>query len=292
MTEAEQSDTPIYATTNVLSFTSEKALISRFTLAATQLSSFPVKLNRYLISTHKADDSTAEDYVLKASVVEREAESMLSAYEGLGAGVSLGDAANLLYSDYSEDDGQRDALVVAIEALYARVDGALESFPNAYALSYAGYVSDVPFASSQFSCADETVPFYAYVLRGHLSFATEPVNLSDAPEHMLLHAMETGADLAFTFVARNSDELRFSDASELYACDYASWADTAEEMQEALTAVRLHTDALEIVNRQNDAGLVTVLYEDGTRLMLNYDNEARVTDVGTLESGAWRLVKP
>ncbi len=290
--EAKTGGSPVYATTNFLSFTSNGALISRFTLAAVQLSSFPVKLNRYAISTHKVNADIAADYVLKAAKVSQEANSTLHAYEALGAGVSLGDAANLLYSDYSEDDDQRDALKAGIVSLYAQTDGALESFPNAYALPYAVSVCDVPFASSSFSCADETVPFYAYILRGHVSFATEAANLSDEPAHTLLHAMETGADLAFTFVTQNSDELRFSDRSDLYACDYADWKEQAAEMYQSLYEVRSRTDALEIAARQEYDGLVTVLYTDGTRLLLNYSDTARETVAGTLAPGSWQLLAP
>ncbi len=289
---AKTGDTPVYATTNFLSFTSDGVLVSRFTLAAVQLSSFPVKLNRYAISTHKVDTDIAADYVLKAAKVSREADSTLRAYEALGAGASFGDAANLLYSDYSQDDGQRDALKAGIVSLYAQADGALESFPNAYALLYAASVCDVPFASSGFSCADETVPFYAYVLRGHVSFATEAANLSDEPARTLLHAMETGADLAFDLVTQNSDELRFSDRSDLYACGYTDWKDRATEMYQSLYEVRSRTDALEIAARQEEDGLVTVLYTDGTRLLLNYGNAARETDAGMLASGGWQLLTP
>lgn len=289
---AKTMGTPVYATTNFLSFTADGALISRFTLAAAQLSSFPVKLNRYALSTHKADTSVAADYVLKSEKVSQEADSTLRAYEALCAGASLGDAANLLYSDYSQDDGLRDALKAGIVSLYAQTEGALESFPNAYALPYAALVCDVPFASSGFSCTDKTVPFYAYVLRGHVPFATEAVNLSDEPAYALLRAMETGADMAFTFVTRNGAELQFSDKSDLYACSYADWKDTAADMYRSLCDVRNQTDALEITARQEDDGLVVVTYAGGTRLLLNYDDTARETDAGTLAPGGWRLLAP
>lgn len=289
--KAAELDTPVYATDNFLSFTSKNALISRFTSAAVQLSSFPVKLNRYLLSTHKADTSAAADYVLKAERISQEAESTLRAYETLAAKPSFGDAATLLYSDFSQEDGQRDAVKAAVEALYAKADGALESFPNAYALPYASLVCDVPFASSSFSCTDETVPFYAYVLRGHVPFATEAVNLSDMPTHTWLNAVETGADLAFTLVKQNSDELQFSEYSRLYACDWSNWADAASEMYQALCTVRSQTDGLAIAARQNESGFVTVTYADGTKLLLNYSNGTWVSEAGELAPGAWKLLE-
>ncbi len=292
LAKAAELDTPIYAAENFLAFTSKNALISRFTSAAVQLSSFPVKLNRYLLSTHKSDASIAADYLLKAERIAQEAENTLRDYEALAAKASFGDAAKLLYSDFSQDDGQRDAIKTAVEALYAKAGGALESYPNAYALPYASLVCDVPFASSGFSCMDETVPFYAYVLRGHVSFATEAVNLSDMPAHMCLHAIETGADLAFALVKQNSEELQFSEYSNLYACDWSNWSDSAAEMYQALCMVRSRIDGLAIAARRNESGLVTVTYADGTKLLLNYSNGTWASEAGEIMPGAWKLLEP
>ena len=215
-------------------------------------------------------EDSAPDYVLKAAEVEEKGEKLLAAYTKLGVNVSLGDAANLLYSDYSEAHGNRAALMASVVSLYQSVGNSLMSWPNAYALPYADYVANVPMTSSNLSLADETVPYYAGVVQGHVAFSGNAVNLSDEPRAAFLHALETGGDLAFILVAKNTEELRFSKSSELYACRYADWADEIISMQNKLMAARQSLGGATFVSREMVGDLVTLTCNNGAVLMLNY----------------------
>ena len=288
---AQNADTPVYLTTDALSFTSGGALITRFTHAATKLSSFPVELNTYVLSTHKVDETIPADYVLQAGKIASEGEKLLRAYEQLGARVSLGDAANLLYSDYTRADGGREALMAAVTALYEASGGAMASWPNAYALPYVSYVTDVPSASSNLSLADETVPFYAYMLRGRVGFSGAAVNLADEPRRVLLYAMETGGDLAFTLAAQNTEELRFSDFSALYAVRFDDWQGQIAALYGELTAVRTALAGADMVSREASGDTVTLRSADGAALVLNYGTAPCETTFGPV-AGLGYLIIP
>jgi len=277
---AEKLGTPLYFTTNALSFNSENALISRFTDVAVKLSSFPVELDTYAMSTHKVLDGSTPDYVLKADKVAEKAAALAADYAELGAKASYGDAANLLYSDYSADNGNRAALLAAVAGLYESAGDVMMSWPNAYALPYASYVTDVPMASSNLSLGDETVPFYARVLAGRVAFSGDAVNLADEPRAALLYAMETGGDLAFTLAAEGTDELRFSDDSELFACRYADWAEKIVSMYGELTAVRDALGGAGIIRRDTVGDVVTLTYGNGAVLVLNYGASAQESPYG------------
>lgn len=285
---AKQVGAPVYFTTNALSFSSENALIARFTDAATKLSSFPVELHTFAISTHKEDDTIAPDYVLKADRVADKAAELLAAYDKLGARVSLGDAANLLYSDYTSKSGSRSALKAAVIELLNGAGATLMSWPNAYALPYAAYVTDVPMVSSNLSLTDETVPFYARMLQGRVGFSGAAVNLADEPCTAFLHALETGADLAFTVAAENTDELRFSDDSELYAIRFEDWKETITTMHAELAAARAQLGSL--VSREAAGEIVTLRYDSGAVLVINYDTAAAQTAYGPVEGLNYLIV--
>ena len=285
---AKQVGAPVYFTTNALSFSSENALIARFTDAATKLSSFPVELHTFAISTHKEDDTIAPDYVLKADRVADKAAELLTAYDKLGAKVSLGDAANLLYSDYTSKNGSRSALKAAVTELLDGAGTTLMSWPNAYALPYAAYVNDVPMMSSDLSLTDETVPFYARMLQGRVGFSGAAVNLADEPRAAFLHALETGADLAFTVAAENTDELRFSDDSELYAIRFGDWKETIIAMYAELAAARAQLGGL--VSREAAGEIVTLCYDNGAVLVVNYDTAAAQTAYGPVEGLSYLIV--
>ena len=285
---AAEMDVPVYFTTNLLSFTSQNAWIARFTDAATRLSSFPVEVYTYAISTHKEDESIPADYVLRADKVADEAAALLAACEKLGARVSLGDAAYLLYSDFSNASGGRAALRDAAVGAFRAAGGTLMSWPNAYALPYAAYVTDVPMTSSNLSLADETVPFYAQVLRGRVGFSGTAVNLADEPRRVFLYALETGGDLAFTLAAENTDELRFSDDSALYAIRFADWQETIAALHGELTAARAALGVL--VSREAAGDIVTLRYDNGAVLVLNYGTAAADTAFGPLAGLQYLIV--
>ena len=285
--QAERLDAPVYFTTNALSFSSENALIARFTDAATKLSSFPVELHTFSLSTHKEDETIAHDYVIKADKAADKAADLLAAYGKLGAKASLGDAANLLYSDYTSKTGNRSALKAAVTELLDGAGATLMSWPNAYALPYAAYVTDVPMHASSLSLADEAVPFYARVLQGRVGFSGAAVNLADEPRTAFLYALESGGDLAFTLAAENTDELRFSDDSALYAIRFEDWKETIIAMQTELNAVRSGLGSL--ISREA-AGKTVTLRHDGGVLVLNYDTAAAQTAFGPVEGLGYLIV--
>ena len=285
--KAERLDAPVYFTTNALSFSSENALIARFTDAATKLSSFPVELHTFSISTHKEDETIAHDYVIRADKAADKAADLLAAYGKLGAKASLGDAANLLYSDYTSKTGNRSALKAAVTELLDGAGATLMSWPNAYALPYAAYVTDVPMHSSSLSLADEAVPFYARVLQGRVGFSGAAVNLADEPRTAFLYALESGGDLAFTLAAENTDELRFSDDSALYAIRFEDWKETIIAMQTELNVVRSGLGSL--ISREA-AGKTVTLRHDGGVLVLNYDTAAAQTAFGPVEGLGYLIV--
>ena len=275
---AKQADAAVYFTTNALSFSSENVLISRFTDAATKLSSFPVELHTFSISTHKEDESIVPDYVLTAAKVAEKGVDLQNAYEKLGAQASFGDAATLIYSDFGSSTGNRTELKDAVVGLLQSAGGTLMSWPNAYALPYASYVTDVPMASSNLSLADETVPFYTQVLRGRVSFSGTAVNLADEPRKAFLYALESGGDLAFTLAAQNTDELRFSDDSALYAIRFEDWQNTIADMHGELTTARAQLG--NVISRETAGDIVTLHLDQGTVLVLNYGTEAAETAYG------------
>ena len=285
---SKQAGAPVYFTTNALSFSSENALIARFTDAATKLSSFPVELHTFAISTHKEDETIAPDYVVKADRAADRAAEMVAAYGKLGAKASLGDAANLLYSDYTSKNGNRSALKAAVTKMLDDAGKTLMSWPNAYALPYAAYVTDVPQESSNLSLADETVPFYAQVLQGRVGFSGAAVNLADEPRVAFLHALETGADLAFTVAAENTDELRFSDDSALYAIRFDDWKETIAAMHAELSGARAQLDSL--VSREAAGETVVLKYANGAVLIVNYDTAAAQTAYGPVEGLSYLIV--
>ena len=287
---AAEKDAKIFFGMDPLSFTSDGALITQFTHAALALSSFPVKLNEYMLTTHKADESIDHKYALRESRIEEYSQEIHEAFSALSINAAFGNAASFLYSDYSREDGSRENIYQAVKRLYESAPNeVLSSWPNAYALKDTDYVKDVPSSSSRTSLSNAAVPFYAYVLRGRVPFSVESVNLSDEPRAMLLYAAETGADLNFTLILENAQEVRYSDYNELYGCDYDAVRDMIFNMQKELDEARRLLDGRKILSRVEEKELVTVLFEGGYSLVLNYGFEDLSVNGETIPHLAFRI---
>ena len=95
---------------------------------------------------------------------------------------------------------------------------------------------------------------------------------------VLAAALETGGDLAFILAAQNTDELRFSDDSALYAIRFEDWQDTIADMHGELTTARARLG--NVISRETAGDIVTLHLDQGTVLVLNYGTEAAETAYG------------
>ena len=120
-----------------------------------------------------------------------------------------------------------------------------------------------------------------------MGFSGAAVNLADEPRTAFLYALESGGDLAFTLAAENTDELRFSDDSALYAIRFEDWKDTIIAMQTELNAVRSGLGSL--ISREA-AGKIVTFRHDGGVLVLNYDTAAAQTAFGPVEGLGYLIV--
>lgn len=288
--ELTGSNIPVWFTGEVLRFSTQNALLSRFTDGAKRLSGLTLEESGYRINTHKADDALPSYYRIKADKTAEVLSAFASSAQRLGVMADAGNAANTLYSDFSCEDGGREQIASAAAEFYRQLRSrqrVFENAPNAYAMPYADYIGDVPVESSAFSVTDETVPFYAFVLRGRVPGSVTAVNGCDEPRRCLLYAMETGLDLDFRLIYENEDQLRFSDFNDLYGCRYEDNRDTILSMYAELKQVRTDTDGKAVLAYENTESLVSVAYEDGTVLDLNFSADM----CSGIEPLGWRLTK-
>ncbi len=273
---------PLYFQNDPLTFNSKGTLLSRFTSTAQTLYSYPAEIPFYMLSTQGIDEERPVAFMRKVDTVEKNVHKLINKLVKKEMLFSLGNMTQMLYSDFSREDGGRQALYQTITELVAELGqrgGMLSSFPNEYALPASVYVTDSPVTDSWFTIADETVPFYELVLRGLIPFSVEPLNLADEPKRSFLTAMETGGDLSFVWITKNADELSLSEHHELFSCLYTDWLEQAIQWQKELEDVRSKTDGARVVSRVlTETGLTETVYENGVRLYLNYTGNTIIWD--------------
>lgn len=197
------------------------------------------------------------------------------------SGVSVNTLASELYSDYATKrytDRTRAAEynAKALEYLGNAVGGnVLAENANAYSLQWVSDIINVPFDSNQSRILDETVPFYAIVLHGYKDFAGSMLNLTDDYETAVLQSVECGAGLSFEWIYGDNHLLKNTDFDSLYSINFAAWKEKALAAYNRVNAAVGSVQGQKITAHEKLADKVyATTYEDGTRVIVNYNKTA------------------
>jgi hypothetical protein len=145
----------------------------------------------------------------------------------------------------------------------------------AYAVPWAGFITDMAIDDQSFGITDASVPFYPMALHGLVPYTGPAINLAEDYTKNLLKTIESGAGLYFSFMTAETSILQETKFRQFYANEYGKWSPDANVLYQKFTAdfAGLYDQA--IVNHVIIAeGLTLTEYEDGTRVMVNYGGSA------------------
>ncbi len=204
--------------------------------------------------------------------------------------ISMGNLGTMLYADYKKNAAvnREQALDIITENLEAYVAGRkslMTDGGNAYMLKYASDIVNVPMTDSNYTIADESIPFLPLVLHGYTSYAGSPVNLSSNVQDAVLKSLEYGSNLFFVIADRNTEELKQTPYSYYFSADYGNWGQTIGDLYKSFNEVykdlqnKSMVDHLKLENR-----VYQTTYEDGTKIIVNYNDKPVTADGRTVEA--------
>ena len=210
-----------------------------------------------------------------------------------GAGVCLTGAGSWLIPDYSGETVMRTELAAFFSSfLSEHSQRTAVSGGNAYVLSAAERLYDIPDNDSQYYQTDYAVPFYQMVVHGYIDYTSLAGNLSFDYSYQKLRWMETGSIPHFVLTQNSPVLLRDTDYDRLFSSEYSLWKDKVlavyREMSETLSGV---WDQTMTRHEYLTDTLVRVTYEDGSRLYLNYGGEEADWQEVTVPSMDYVFVK-
>ncbi|MBO5228940.1 MAG: hypothetical protein J6B39_08110 [Lachnospiraceae bacterium] len=224
-------------------------------------------------------------------------EKFISAYESVGSKTlyveSLGSHLN---ANYSRTDGvtRYSSQILAEEMLTALKDnGYAMKFDvgNDYVLKYADSLVNVPTDSSNQRIESYSIPFVGMVFKGYIPYTSGSINLSANSETAVLQAIESGAGLHYLLVYEEQMNMQDTNFDQLFAVNYeihlqdilANYKNLNEQMGHlANVKIAEHEHLSEDVN--------LVIYEDGTKIYVNYGKEDFTAADGVVKAGSF-LVK-
>lgn len=248
-----------------------------------------VEATPYNIVTYR--QVTADKYyILNKQACRTAMENLATAAGEYGfTGVAFEDVGSRVSSDFNrETPTTRDSMARSQSEALAQFkqngQSIMLSGGNDYAAVYADFVLNMDLSGSSYDLVSRQVPFYQIALHGLVNYASEPINMAESYETNLLKSIETGAGLYFVFAEISPMDLQMTEYSVYSSAQFSLWKDTLETLYRQLNEDLGHTYSLRIVDHQYLTEKVTVtVYEDGTRVYVNYGTEDFAVPGGTVK---------
>ena len=222
--------------------------------------------------------SSATGYLLNPQVaIDRFATNDLTKMKELGIdGLQLNNFASIALPDKnSRFPMTREGFAATwmkIASLSSNLLGAVTmTGSNIYASGYSDCLIWVPLDSTHYDTFDETIPLYQIAVHGLVQYTGEPFNLISDSQRMYLRQIEYGAISYFILTEESSSNLVRTPANQLYSSQYTYWKDEVVKQYKTMENLAPLFSQFIINHEKRAEGVFQTTYEDGTKIIVNYN---------------------
>ncbi len=257
-----------------------------FTDAARFLSKERAELFQYNPVTYSAREGLDSYYLLHADLIQEMTDTLVEAAKKYNANVAFRDTGMDLSSDYylKKTVSRNAAMLAQAQQLKEIADGGQKimiNMGNDYAIPYVDMVTNMDLAGSGYTILDDEVPFYQIAIHGFVNYTGAPLNTCGDMQEELLESAEYGAGLSFSLMRETAFALQKTLYTEYYASDFAAWHDRMMEIYNRYNSELGHVFDQEITGHEKlGEDLSCTVYEDGTKVYVNYSFTDAVTEDG------------
>lgn len=161
------------------------------------------------------------------------------------------------------------------------------SAANLYSYKYLSLIEDMPLSGGNSAVFDQEVPFCQIVLHGSMDYSTSAINNESDEETAVLKAIETGSGLHYILNKNIENSLFDTDSTALFSSSFDS---NAENAAAAYNSVLKALDGLndkKIVNHYYIGDVAVTVYENGSRIFVNYSDSDAKADNITVPARGW-----
>lgn len=219
-------------------------------------------------------------HLLRPSVCATLMQNLADYAKEYNTGVGYEDAGYLLSGDYNRRRPvtREESMQMQVEKLAAAKENGvpvLLTGGNEYALPYADLITDMDLEGKDYLIFDREVPFYQIAIHGLVNYTGSAMNLSDDPVDVLLKSAESGAGLAFAYIAASADILQDTEYMDFFGANYDGWKDIAKEYYLRYKEEMAGLNDKFIIDHQILAkGVTATTYEDNTVVYVNQNDSA------------------
>lgn len=259
-----------------------------FTDSARFISKEKAELYEYNPISYGKRESLDSYYLLHPDIAEEMTANLAAAAAKYGTGISFRETGKDLSADYYESDTRHRQEVLNQQAgqfrdLADQGQKIMINMGNDYAAPYCDMITNMELQGSEYTIIDTYVPFYQMALHGYVNYTGEALNLAGETEDELLRSAEYGAGLSFTLMKETAFVLQKTLYTEYYGSDYAAWHDRLVETYTRYNTELGHTFNQKMTgHEQINTNLSCTMYEDGTRVYVNYGYLDQTAEDGTV----------
>lgn len=179
--------------------------------------------------------------------------------------------------------------LATISELADKADVILEQ-PMAYMWKYTDAFLDMPLSTSDYVYIDEEIPFMSMVLKGILPMYSDYVNFEANKSQFFLQMIEAGVYPSFYLTYENSSALIYTNSSDLYSTEYKTYSDVIVAYDKEMREISSKLGKAHIVKRtKSDAGMVSVTYDNGIVIYINYTSKELTENGVTVPAMSYKV---
>lgn len=291
---AEQFDVTVELDVDFLRFYKQSVTHNAFIGSAQAITGETAAQYTYRVSTYLKNELIDPYYLVAPGEVP---QIVASFAQKLGSRrlspSSLGDTvySNFLYNGYVTREESLRLWQETLAALKAEQGTIAVSGGKAWALPYAGVITNTPLMDSGYDVTKTDVPFYSIVLHGYLDLYAPAFNLSEEPDTLLLRLLETGVNPAFALTWAEASELQDTRYESLLSTEWSLQEESVKSVWASWQQVMAGLNGQIITDHRISGEARCTTYEDGTRIYVNYGWEEAILDGVTVPARDYVIMR-
>lgn len=162
--------------------------------------------------------------------------------------------------------------------------------PNDYLWSTVQKYYDYKIYGSDYKFVTGEIPFFAIVLKGRIPLYSEYINFKADTTEYKLKLIESGIYPSFLLTSESPSELIYTDSASLFSCQYSEYSEMIREYNEIFTKLYSVTADSTISDHSLSDGVAVTTYENGAKVVVNYNESAIQYDGNTVEGQAYLFI--
>jgi len=163
--------------------------------------------------------------------------------------------------------------------------------PDSYLFGHLTTYYDAPISSSDFAVTSASVPFIQLVLGGYVDMYSPYLNFISDEQYTLLRLVEFGIFPAYILTGGSAYEVKETNSSSVYISEYDVLQNRIALYYDFVNEGLMTTIGHEMVDHSFIAeGVVLVEYDDGSQIVLNYNNTEVTVDTVTVPAAGYVVI--